>query len=351
MIRILALVLPFSLAVLGCERSPSRRTHAPFFFAKQVDSAEKDFDHDLFLSFRKDGLLAAPVTLDNETRLSLSPPLPSRLTFTIDVPLEPVIKFSIGVSTLGEEVLANHVDFVIYVDSDGEESVCFKKTVRRRQPNTWLDQTVDLAPWSGKTVRLTFETSMRPRNRADAGRSFLPAWGSPVLDSSRGRSGGTNLVLISLDCLRADHVSAYGYERDTTPSIDRLAAEGVVFENAISVSSWTLPTHMSMLTGLMPSFHGAGRSHNLSPSVPFLPEMLSRAGYQTLGVVSGAYLSQAFRFERGFDIYRVLVGSRARVVVDAALDLGNWGGNPRSVSLRAFLRCSLALLTAARISG
>jgi arylsulfatase A-like enzyme len=306
----------------GCAAPPAPPSaRAPFFFAKQIDAAEQDFDRNLFLSYRKDGLLAAPVTMDDETRLSLSPPVPSRLTFAVNVPHQPVFRFAIGVSGLGEEVLSRPVAFTVHVESDGHEEVVFEETVRRGQSNTWFDRSADLTPWSGESIRLVFDTSLVGENTAEAGGTLLPAWGRPVLDDARASPERTNIVLISIDCLRADHVGAYGYYRNTTPSIDALAADGVVFENAMSVSSWTLPTHMSMLTGLMPSFHGVDRSHKLSASVPFLPEMLLQAGYETLGVTSGAYLSQAFGFERGFDIYRLLNDSRAEQVVDAALDL------------------------------
>ena len=152
------------------------------------------------------------------------------------------------------------VRFTIYVDED----IVFEETVRDR-PNVWLPCTVDLSEWSGRTVRLGFETVLRRRSPKDAGGAFLPAWGNPVLDGSPANENGTNLVLISADCLRADHVSAYGYARNTTPNIDRFGTEGVIFRNATSVS-WTLPTHMSMMTGLMPSLHGVSRKYKL-PSV------------------------------------------------------------------------------------
>ena len=217
MMRIAGRLFLLSSLFSGCAPS-SPSTSAPVFFAKQVDEAEKDYDHKLFISYRKDGLLSAPVTLGKETQLSLTPPLPSRLTFTVPVPAEPLLKFSIGVSTLGEETFSNPVHFAIYVD----EEIRFEETARRSQPNVWLQRTVDLSEWSGKTVRLGFETIVRGRSPEGTGSAFLPAWGNPVLDGSlpdisdmSGREG-TTLVLISIDCLRADHVSAYGYERKTT---------------------------------------------------------------------------------------------------------------------------------------
>ena len=208
-------LLLLSSIVSSCA-SPPPSLPATVLFARQVDEAEKDYDRNLFLSYRKDGLLSAPVTLEKETRLSLTPPLPSRFTFTVQVPSEALLKFAIGVSTLGEETFSNPVQFAIYVD----EELRFEQAVRRGQPNVWLRQTVDLSEWAGKTVRLGFETAARGMSPEGGGSAFLPAWGNPVLDGLMADTSGreeTNLVLISVDCLRADHVSAYGYERKTTP--------------------------------------------------------------------------------------------------------------------------------------
>ena len=67
-----------------------------------------------------------------------------------------------------------------------------------------------------------------------------------------------NVLIIIVDTLRADHLSPYGYTRDTSPYLNQLAKQGVVFENAIAPSSWTLPSHASMLTGLYPAQHEGG---------------------------------------------------------------------------------------------
>jgi len=128
-------------------------------------------------------------------------------------------------------------------------------------------------------------------------------------------------VLISVDCLRADHLGAYGYARKTSPRIDQFASQGVVFETAVSSSSYTHPTHMSMLTGLPPSVHGATRWRRLARAVPYIPELLSREGYRVDAVVSGAYLSQNFGFERGFHTYRYIQDPGAERLVDEAIDL------------------------------
>jgi arylsulfatase A-like enzyme len=114
-----------------------------------------------------------------------------------------------------------------------------------------------------------------------------------------------NVVLISIDSLRADHVSAYGYRRKTTPTLDRLARQGSLFENVVAESSWTLPTHVTMLTGLATSTHGVEQftGARLDAESQTLAEILSGEGYRTFGVFSGPYLHPAFGLSRGFERY------------------------------------------------
>jgi len=98
---------------------------------------------------------------------------------------------------------------------------------------------------------------------------------------SRGAARRPNVLLVSVDTLRADHLGAYGYEQPTSPFIDALARRGVCFEQASSQSSWTLPAHMSLLTGRLPHVHGVQDSNErLPPEVPTLAMTLHRAGYE-----------------------------------------------------------------------
>lgn len=117
-------------------------------------------------------------------------------------------------------------------------------------------------------------------------------------------AGAPNIILISIDSLRADHLHSYGYGRATSPNLDALAAEGTSFETVISPTSWTLPAHMTLLTSLPPEKHGVITNRfRLSSSIPTLPEKLQRAGYTTAGFVSATYLDGLFGFSRGFDEY------------------------------------------------
>ena len=113
-----------------------------------------------------------------------------------------------------------------------------------------------------------------------------------------------NVLLISIDSLRADHLGSYGYGRNTSPAIDGLAAEGVLFEQTMSSTSWTLPSHASLFTGLPIAGHGCdSKRTKLRPAAETLAERLQSAGYRTAGFWSGPYLHPVFGLGQGFDEY------------------------------------------------
>src|SRR5512143_1530550 len=110
------------------------------------------------------------------------------------------------------------------------------------------------------------------------------------------------VVLISIDALRADRLGPYGAARPTTPFLDRLARRAVVFENAFSEIPSTLPSHLSMFTGLYPSQHGVRPpSDVLAAAIPTLPELLAAAGVRTFGHSEGGYVQGGYGFARGFE--------------------------------------------------
>ena len=112
------------------------------------------------------------------------------------------------------------------------------------------------------------------------------------------------MLLISIDTLRPDHLSCYGYPRKTSPNIDQLAAEGALFQNHIASSSWTLPSHAAIFTSLPDSLHGCTDSDKtLAPSATTLAERFQTAGYATAGFVAAPYLHPAFGFSQGFERY------------------------------------------------
>ena len=272
------------------------------------------------------------MTMDGRTELALTPPVPSRLSYRVRIPDEPNFRFGYALDTLGSRALNAPAEIAVLVDDGVSEQAVLHHTFPIREPvpvvNRWYDADIDLSPWAGRDVTLILDASWavdRPVRQA-----MNVVWGNPVIADARAASAMPNLVLISIDCLRADHVGAYGYERDTTPNLDRVASESEVFEWAFSTASWTLPSHMSMLTGELPSFHGATKWEKLDPAVPYLPELMVEAGYRAAGVVSWVYLSQAYGFERGFQFYEVLADPEASDIVDEAIaQLDRGAGQPQ----------------------
>ncbi len=136
--------------------------------------------------------------------------------------------------------------------------------------------------------------------------AWLPAALATLALACGGDGDGTkpNVFLISIESLRADHVGCYGYERRTTPNIDRLASEATLYRNARSVTSWTLTSHATLLTGLYPSAHRVIEPrHRLADSYETLAETFSGAGYQCAGYASGPFLRTPYNLHQGFEIY------------------------------------------------
>src|SRR5262245_4563926 len=119
--------------------------------------------------------------------------------------------------------------------------------------------------------------------------------------SCRSAEKPRNLLLVSIDTLRSDHLGAYGYARPTSPFLDRFAREGVVFEHAYSTGSWTVPSHASMLTGRYPRSHGMRTPRDvMNRNLTTLAETLKSHGFATAGIVNDDLLRTGTGFERGF---------------------------------------------------
>ena len=110
---------------------------------------------------------------------------------------------------------------------------------------------INLSAYEGKKVTFNFITENSSSTEAT---TFLPIWINPLLYQASAIRN-PNIVLISIDTLRPDHLGIYGYNRNTSPHIDSLARDGVLFRNALSTTSWTLPAHVSMLTALYSAHH------------------------------------------------------------------------------------------------
>ena len=114
-----------------------------------------------------------------------------------------------------------------------------------------------------------------------------------------------NLVLVTIDTLRADRLGCYGNAKAETPNLDRLARQGVLFENAVTHTPLTAPSHASMFTGVYPTVHKVRDTGGfvLESPQPTLAELLNRQGWETAAFVGASVVKRQFGFSRGFAVY------------------------------------------------
>ncbi len=136
-----------------------------------------------------------------------------------------------------------------------------------------------------------------------------------------GKRSKPNVILVVMDTTRADHLSCYGYDQDTSPILDSLARQGVLFERVASPAPATLPAVTSILSGLHPYHHGVryNNYYRVGDGIPLLSEAFSRAGYRTAAFVSAYVLHSSFGLSRGFDLYdeQFAAGRKNLVGLDA----------------------------------
>jgi arylsulfatase len=130
----------------------------------------------------------------------------------------------------------------------------------------------------------------------------------PETDNIAGISGEIekkpSIIIVTIDALRADHLSCYGYTKIETGNIDKIAKDGYLFTNAYAVTSWTTPSMMSMLTGKYPDVHRCiDYSHRVPDGIMSIPQILKSYGYRTEAIIANMNLSPRFGFSRGFHRY------------------------------------------------
>ena len=131
-----------------------------------------------------------------------------------------------------------------------------------------------------------------------------PLGSAEDIESLRDRDD-LNVLFVVIDTLRAERLGSYGYERDTSPTLDRLAAGGVRFDRHLAQSSWTKASMASLWTGLYPTRTGITRFDQVLPDEALMPaEILREAGFQTIGLYRNGWVAPTFGFDQGFDVYQ-----------------------------------------------
>jgi len=239
-----------------------------------------------------------------EQNVLLAPPK-SVYRFKVEIPGRGFLEFfygimrEVGPSRLNTD--SRNVEFSVQLSARGSRVPLFSKLLTHSAENALVfnHRKIDLSAYAGQTVTIYFVTQ--------GTRDALACWFNPVLYVPK--LSPRNAVLISLDTLRADHLSCYGYPRETSPNMDALAADAAVFRNVYASSPWTLPSHVSMLTGLDCVNHRVTQpSHRMDPAIVTLADHLRRAGYATAGLTGGGFVSGLYGLSKGFDSYRVIGG-------------------------------------------
>jgi len=222
-----------------------------------------------------------------------------------------VLEFGYAVRTDKEQNGPRKVDFQIILETKTSKNEIFKETLILPPGKTLAFEVrkIELPRYEGQKAVFHFLTGGDFRAFA--------FWLHPVIYAPSPKR--RNIIFISLDTLRADHLGCYGYGRSTSPNMDSLARDSAVFLNTFASSPWTLPSHISIMTALNTINHQVySRKNELDSSIPTLAEFLKPKGYSNVAYTGGGYVSGFYGFNRGFESYRVTPKALAR---DAADDL------------------------------
>ena len=249
------------------------------------------------------GMLRQPwlVELARETRSALLAPPGTSREWNIVVPAAGVLELSYGVYPRARE--HERFRFRVHARSQsGGSELLWERRPELDEPG-WEEALVDLSPFAGEEITLVLETvAEQPIDAALA----MPVWANPMVLAASENRQPPNVLLIVVDTLRSDHMSAYGYSRRTTPRIAEWARErGVLFRNAVAPAPWTLPSHVSLFTGFDAVRHGVNFGAPADASLETLAETLRAAGYTTVGLTAGAYLDPRYGLAQGFDVFKV----------------------------------------------
>jgi arylsulfatase A-like enzyme len=229
--------------------------------------------------------------LANQVRHVLYHRAPSRITWEASLP--PAARLDVGAGLLDA---GEGADLSILLEDRGKTFTLWRQRIT--DDSSWHDVTVDLSRWAGRHVGLAFDAATgRP------GQVVL--WSNPMVASRLPASGTApppNVLIYLVDTLRADRLRAYGGANPTSPALDRLAAEGVMFQNCSASASWTRPSVASLLTSLAPPSHGV-TDHGLAipAGVVTLAEQMRQAGYVTAAFITSTHAGSSANLQQGYD--------------------------------------------------
>jgi arylsulfatase A-like enzyme len=223
---------------------------------------------------------------------------------TREVPIPDGARLEFALGILEPELGRDPVAFELSACAGSACEVIFAETVDPTVSDQrgWLKRRLSLEAFAGQRRRFVFGV----RRLRAASEFSIPVWANPsVYAPAPRRPEDVNVILLSIDTLRADHLTSYGYAHDTAPFIDaRLARRGVVFESLTAASPVTAPSHMTMFTALQPITHGVTHGlKSLSPALRTLPELLRAHRIETAAFTEDGWVGTRQGFGRGFNVF------------------------------------------------
>lgn len=239
------------------------------------------------------------VTLDRLTRQALLLPAPGEAVFEVAIPMGASLRFGWGIAPPPAMAEGGTAGFVVTVD--GQEIWRGKGEV----DEDWQEARVDLAAFAGKTVKLAFRTEPDGDPAWD-----YAAFATPEIVGPKQADGPRRVVVVGIDTLRPDHLGTHGYKKATSPGMDLLAEQSIVFDRAFAPAPRTRPSFRTATTGRWP--YPALES-------PTIGETLAAAGFSTGGVVANVHLAPKMGFNDGFGWWEYENSAYGEDQVDRAL--------------------------------
>ncbi len=267
--------------------------------------------------------LVRQVEIASETRRSMITVQGTRASFPLSYRANDRFEFSLGLEELGlSSWPRSELVFRVSLEGDTETpqilyEAGFGKAIR------WQDVRVPMPRDSKPGSRLVLEC--RSKGRATLANTHLCLVVAEPRLVRKNVERPPNLLIYLIDTLRADHLSCYGYDRKTSPKIDRFAKDAILFEQAYSTSPWTRPSVASLFSGLRYGTHGAGKTTGLAPELNTLAERLRSQGFETAAFIANAHVhGSTLNFEQGFSrfvgVEKVKGASRASDVNELVFD-------------------------------
>jgi len=283
--------------------SPGARSASAFPFARHPEAAALANPPNPSRAGRTErGIRFESVTLGNASRFGMSMPVPSAASWEVAVPPRALVEFTATVPPPVPPTPGANGAAAVSLEV-GENDTWTEVGRADVTEGEWGRHRFDLSRWAGRRVHVRFRSVSAEDTPGEAIFLGEPALFTPRADPKR-------VALIFVDTLRADHLGIYGYERSTSPLLDRWAEAAVVFEAARAPAPWTLPSARAVLSGRQPeSWFEA----------PNLPERMAEAGFLTLAAVSNPYLAASFDMHRGWSEHALQNKRPADELVDAAI--------------------------------